>query len=560
VLDAEDTTLGVTFFKSVIGKGDSKIVLGFKIPEDAANGAAKIYVNTYTDWPDQGGIPISSELLSEVNIEGITAAAEAAAAELAAAEAAAAEAAAAELAAAELAAAELAAAELAAENMIPKFLSVLDVVQTTSSEDGSIVSYKLPIATGGVIPSDTICKPASGSKFIIGSTQVKCEATNDFGTGKTFFMVTVNQQIPDQTLSVKVGNNSYDNEEPIFVIGSVGKVTGGTINLQVTDSLNNLVFMKSITPKELGTYSTIIQSNELWRNPGEYTVFTTYGSATAQDTFEFELIEVESFTAELIPTSLSVDTDNSVYVLGDDVFIDMKLLGAGAGESILLDIRDSQNDQVFLNSLNTDSNGIADISYPLEPTQNSGIYSVIASSNVWNFTSTATFVTVAQIADITIGDVLPTLQDGTEVDSFKIGNLGYFQTPIISNSTSNVLIAVTIFDVENTPLGLAYFESKIVNDAFNITLGLEIPEDAAPGLATVYINTYTDWPDKGGVSILEEQVSFIEIIPSSISDLVVSTNSTLTNSTLTNSTLTNSTLTNSTLTNSTLTNSTDVSP
>ena len=75
-------------------------------------------------------------------------------------------------------------------------------------------------------------------------------------------------------------------------------------------------------------------------------------------------------------------------------------------------------------------------------------------------------------------------------------------------------------------MGLAYFESKIVNDAFNITLGLEIPEDAAPGLATVYINTYTDWPDKGGVSILEEQVSFIEIIPSSISDLVVSTNST----------------------------------
>ena len=71
VVDSNETTLGVAFFKSIIGKGDSEIVLGFKIPEDAADGAAKIYVNTYTDWPDQGGIVIGSQLLSEVNIEGV---------------------------------------------------------------------------------------------------------------------------------------------------------------------------------------------------------------------------------------------------------------------------------------------------------------------------------------------------------------------------------------------------------------------------------------------------------------------------------------------------------
>ena len=71
VVDADDTTLGVAFFKSIVGKGDSELVLGFKIPEDAADGLAKIYVNTYTDWIDQGGIVIGSELLSEVNIEGV---------------------------------------------------------------------------------------------------------------------------------------------------------------------------------------------------------------------------------------------------------------------------------------------------------------------------------------------------------------------------------------------------------------------------------------------------------------------------------------------------------
>ena len=96
------------------------------------------------------------------------------------------------------------------------------------------------------------------------------------------------------------------------------------------------------------------------------------------------------------------------------------------------------------------------------------------------------------------------------------------KTPVISNSTSNVLISVNIFDVQNTPLGLAHFNSKVVDDTFDIVLGLQIPQDATPGLATVYINTYTDWPNEGGVPILEEQVSFIDIAPASTTSLTVS--------------------------------------
>jgi hypothetical protein len=375
--------------------------------------------------------------------------------------------------------------------------------------------------------------------FPIGSTQVTCTATNDFGnTGMTSFMVTINPvvQTADQSLSVKVGKDSYNNLEPLFVTGSVGKVTGDSINLQVYDELNNLISIEQTTPKESGVYTTIITSNELWNNSGEYTIIAKYASASAQDTFEFELIKVEEIISEQIPTELYVGTNNSAYVLGDDVLIEMRLVGAGAGEPILLEVRDSQNDQVLLQSLNTDSDGNAEISYHLESTYDSGIYSVIATSANWDFITAETFVTVAQIPDITIGNVVSTLQDGTEVDSFESGDIGYFQTPVISNSTSNVLIAVNIFDVENTPLGLAYFNSKVVEDSFDIVLGLQIPDNITPGLATVYINTYTDWTDEGGVPILEEQVSFVEIKPSSTPNLILFTNSTSTNSTSTNST------------------------
>jgi hypothetical protein len=208
------------------------------------------------------------------------------------------------------------------------------------------------------------------------------------------------------------------------------------------------------------------------------------------------------------------------------VGISVNLVDAGAGEPILLEVRDSQNQQVLLQSLNTGSDGIIVFTHQLDSSGEPGVYSVTATSDQWNFSNSENFTVVAQIPDIAVGDVTSTLQDGTEVDSFELGDMGYFQTPIISESVSDVLIAVNIFDVENTPLGLAYFNSKVVDYSFDIVLGLQIPEDAVPGLATVYINTYTDWPDDGGVPILEEQISFIEISPSSSSTLTVSSSST----------------------------------
>jgi hypothetical protein len=288
-------------------------------------------------------------------------------------------------------------------------------------------------------------------------------------------------------------------------------------------------------------YSAVLTSNELWGESGEYTIIAKYEGVIALDTFEFTLMQVEEVIPEKIPTSLFIDTLDSAYVLGEGVFIGVNLVDAGAGEPILLEVRDSQNDQVLIQSLNTDSDGWVFFTHQLDSSGKPGVYSVTAVSDEWSFSNSQNFVTVAQIPDITIGDVVSTLQDGTEVDSFESGDMGYFQTPVISESVSDVLITVSIVDVENTPLGLAYFNSKVVEDSFDIVLGLQIPDNITPGLATVYINTYTDWTDEGGVPILEEQVSFVEIKPSSTPSLILSTNSTSTNSTSTNSTSTNST-------------------
>jgi hypothetical protein len=309
--------------------------------------------------------------------------------------------------------------------------------------------------------------------------------------------------------------------EPLFVTGSVGTVTGDPISLEVRDSQNNLISIEQATPKESGVYSVVLTSNELWDDSGEYTIIAKYAGVIALDTFEFELMEVEEIIPDKTPTGLFIDTLDSAYVLGEMVAIGVNLVDAGAGEPILLEIRDSQNNQMLIQSLNTDSDGIAVFLHQLDSSGESGVYSVTATSDKWGFSNAENFIAVAQIPNITVGDVTSTLEDGTQVDSFESGDMGYFQTPIISESVSDVLITVNIFDVDNTPLGLVHFNSKVVNDTFDIVLGLQIPQDAAPGLATVYVNTYTDWPNEGGVPILEEQVSFIEISPSSTTPLTV---------------------------------------
>ncbi|MBS1269011.1 MAG: hypothetical protein MAG458_01747 [Nitrosopumilus sp.] len=418
------------------------------------------------------------------------------------------------------------------ENIIPKLTSLSDITLPATFTTGSKVSYSIPTARGGIITAPVSCTPLPDSLFPIGSTQVTCTATNQIGnTGMTSFMVTVNPipTVTDQTVTVLAGKDNYTSIEPLFVTGSVGTITGDTVNIEVRDNSNKLVGIEQSTPKESGKYSAVLTSNELWTESGTYSLIANYGNVLALDSFEFELIDSpEPIVEQSAPTALSVSTENSAYLLGESILIDLELSGADSGEAILLEIRDSQNNQVLLQSLNTDGTGHSDIAYQLQPSQDPGLYSIIATSKAdeWNYSDTATFTAIMPIPDVTIGEITPTIDDGTAdgmiADSLQTGDMVSFNTPIVSNSTSDVLITVNVFDSQDTPLGLAYFKSKIVNDEFDIVLGLQIPQDAAPGMATVYINTYTDWTENGGVAINPEQVSFIEISPSSVTDLELS--------------------------------------
>jgi plastocyanin len=62
LFDAELTTLGVGSVKTPLNQGESEIILSFLIPNDAALGDADIFVNAFTNWVSNGGIPLTPEL------------------------------------------------------------------------------------------------------------------------------------------------------------------------------------------------------------------------------------------------------------------------------------------------------------------------------------------------------------------------------------------------------------------------------------------------------------------------------------------------------------------
>ncbi len=69
IFDYELTSIGIGSVKTTLSSGNSEIILSFMIPADAAVGPADIYANAFSDWPSNGGIPLTGEVSSVEDIQ-----------------------------------------------------------------------------------------------------------------------------------------------------------------------------------------------------------------------------------------------------------------------------------------------------------------------------------------------------------------------------------------------------------------------------------------------------------------------------------------------------------
>jgi hypothetical protein len=68
LFDSEFTSLGVGSFKTQLS-GNHEIILSFFIPEFTNLGSGEIYANVFSEWPSEGGIPLTGESSSQVTLK-----------------------------------------------------------------------------------------------------------------------------------------------------------------------------------------------------------------------------------------------------------------------------------------------------------------------------------------------------------------------------------------------------------------------------------------------------------------------------------------------------------
>ena len=402
----------------------------------------------------------------------------------------------------------------------PEFYNARNIlVDATTSSNGSIVNYTSPQASDDTaVTSGPTCTPVSGSFFTIGPNTVTCTAGDAAGnTGSTTFTVTVKSQIAAPVevttdVSLKIGKLDYDSEEAIFVTGVATPFTENNVSIEVKDSLDNVVLVEQITPELSGVYTGIIFPNFLWDASGNYTMSATYGDSTDGTSFAFEFIEpvVDEYVA---PTGITLQTDSSMYVIGDTITIESALTDVGSDYQIGVLVEDSAGTLRTMQFLNTDDSGSVTLSLNSQDDWIAGkyfveSYDVLSDSLIRD---SASFDLVKPIPEITISPTMTTTESGNAITSYDAGDMAYFSTSLLSESTSDVLVTINVVDSNDTTLGVAFFKSIVGKGDSELVLGFKIPEDAADGAAKIYVNTYTDWIDQGGVVIGSELLSEVNI-------------------------------------------------
>ena len=188
-------------------------------------------------------------------------------------------------------------------------------------------------------------------------------------------------------------------------------------------------------------------------------------------------------------------------------------MDAGTGHSIILSV-EGPGGQLLLQPLNTDSSGTVNLNFALSDELVTGTYTINAKStgDGYDLTDTLEFTVIAPIPELTVNEVMATTENGNQATQYDAGELAYFSTNLTTETTTPVLVTVNVFDSQGNTLGVGFFKSTIGEGDSEIVLGFELPEDVISGVAEVYTNVFTDWPDQGGVPITDEIKASVQLI------------------------------------------------
>ena len=113
---------------------------------------------------------------------------------------------------------------------------------------------------------------------------------------------------------------------------------------------------------------------------------------------------------------------------------------------------------------------------------------------------------------IQITSVQPTDQNGNSVSTFTRGQNGYVRVNISSSYAVPTLVTINLFDSNLDTLGTGSAQYTINPGTSEVVIPYYVPTQASTGLASIYANVLSGWPNKGGTSESHELSYFVGLL------------------------------------------------
>ncbi len=479
LFDANQSSLGTTSIKSILNPGTSQMTLSFFIPSNVQVGVANVFTDVYSDWPTNGGTPLTAESCLAADLQDVST----------------------------LPASYVTSAPHTCTNSARSASGAGNVLST------AMTNSQAEVTLGVAIQND--------SMTFMSPTQAHLLAlAYENNTGKNMTNNSVG------TVNVNLNSLGMNGTST----GTVGNTTGigpaQFTTLAGPDLQNNPVAMKILQEIQTSKKQVAnILGNQTAARLDQQLVLQQRQAAASQ--LKQDLFTLAAASASATPDAayanfLKTVNDNRTQSVFQDEFNFMKqriavantamqsvITGGGSLDQALVTFNKYATvNHVQMVSLNNELNvvyGLAD-SKIQSCFNNAGQLTVVNGVNpcIANVENNSTGPT-----GISIVSVQPTDQQGNPISLIKRGQTGYVKVIIDSNVSTQSLITVNIFDSNVSSLGTASAQYALSPGQSEVVLPYYVPAQSGTGLASVYANVFTDWPNKGGTSQSNELSYFV---------------------------------------------------
>jgi hypothetical protein len=483
LFDANQSSLGTASIKSVVTPGQSNMTLSFFIPSSSQVGLANVFTDAYSDWPGNGGTPLTTESCLATDLQN------------------------------------------------PSTLPVSYIPNppyscTTSPPSGSgltsgssgiqqvaMTNNQAQVTLGVAIQNDsmTFMSPAEAHLLALAYAN---GATNTQNNSVALVSLNLNNMNSTNPSSIQTSGNVTTIGPAQFTTIAGSDIQNNPMALKI---LQEIQASKQQVANILGNETAAKLNQQLVLQQRQAAADQLQQSLTA-------LAQANSSTTPSVSYAnfLTTVSDNRTQAVFQNEYNFMKqrvdasnaamqtvLNNGGSLDQAMLTFNQYATiNHVQLVSLNNELNvayGLAD-SRIQSCFNSNGQLTVINGVNpcVANIENNSTGP-----SGISIVSVQPTDQQGNPVSLIKRGQTGYVKVVIDSSASAQSLVTLNLFDSNISSLGTISAQYTLNPGQSEVVLPYYVPATAGAGLASIYANVFTDWPNKGGTSQTNELSYFV---------------------------------------------------